>query len=113
MVQSLVIASEGEFSDIDAHSIYKATRALVFFATPHRGLSTEDILRVMDGENFSERVALLKSLDKNSELLQLKLESFIKIAPHFKIYSFYEQMKTRGLVAVCLTTYYITVKRWV
>jgi len=95
-----VIASEQQHDDPEAHSIYEATRALIFFATPHRGLSTENILSMIDVEKHSERAALVKSIDKNSDVLQSQLESFINIASRFRIFSYYEQKKTKKLVEV-------------
>ncbi|KAI5853952.1 hypothetical protein BZA05DRAFT_444219 [Tricharina praecox] len=94
--KSLVIASEEKLRDIETYSIYEATRALIFFATPHRGLSTEDILGMVDAEKQNERACLVRSIDKNSEVLQSRLHDFTKFASRFRIFSFYEQKtKTR------------------
>ena len=99
-----MIASEEQHGDLEAYSIYEATRSLVFFATPHRGLSTEDILSMINAEKHSERAALVKSIDNDSEVLQSQLQRFIDIAltSRFRIFSFYEQKKTKKLVEVRL-----------
>ncbi|KAA8900226.1 hypothetical protein FN846DRAFT_959301 [Sphaerosporella brunnea] len=99
-VHALVKAEEALEWDDDpeTHTIYKATKALMFFGTPHRGLQTEDILSMIDTKSHAERAELVRSIGQNSAGLAAELQKFSYFADRFKIYSFYERQKTRSIV---------------
>jgi hypothetical protein len=97
----LIKAAEGRpAGDLWADSVFQATRASMFFGTPHRGLLTEDILSMMDMETHGERAKLVESIDKNNKDLEAHLRRFINITPRFRIFSFYELKKSKKLVKV-------------
>jgi hypothetical protein len=84
----------------ETHAIYQATKALMFFGTPHRGLPTDDILRMIDPQTHAERAELVKSIGQDSAGLATELRKFSYFCDRFKIYSFYERQKTRSIVIV-------------
>ncbi|KAF8242491.1 hypothetical protein K440DRAFT_616892 [Wilcoxina mikolae CBS 423.85] len=96
IAQSLVRSMDAYFDgDTVLHSICLATQAIFFFGTPHRGLLLpDDILSAIDKDNHGERATLVESIGKDS------VDRFLGVARRFdfKIYSFYEQLKTRKLV---------------
>ena len=101
-VQALVKA-EGAMewdNDADTHAIFQATRAVLFFGTPHRGLPTDDILSMIDTKNNAERAKLVRSIGVGSPVLAAELGKFAHIADNFKLFSFYERQKTKSIVLV-------------
>lgn len=100
-MQSLVTAKQYDITtDPAIHSIFKATYATIFFGTPHRGFSVDDIRAMINEKSGSGRIALVNSIQKNSTNLTIGLDSFLSFAMQFKIISFYEQMMTQKLVQV-------------
>ncbi|KAI5793361.1 hypothetical protein FPQ18DRAFT_167883 [Pyronema domesticum] len=97
--QALVKAEEAleNDDDPDAHAIYQATKGLLFFGTPHHGLPTEDILRMIDDKKHAERADLVRSIGQGSEVLSEELRKFGYFAENYKIYSFYERQKTKSI----------------
>lgn len=102
-LQALVKAEEAleDDDDPETHAIYQATKALMFFGTPHRGLSSDDILSMIDTKTHGERAELLKSISQGSAGLAHELQKFGFFSERFKIYSFYERQKTKRIVIVC------------
>ncbi|KAF8242522.1 hypothetical protein K440DRAFT_565337, partial [Wilcoxina mikolae CBS 423.85] len=94
IIQSLISANRG---DSTARSMFNATKALMFFGTPHRGLPIDDILSMVDEEKHGERAELVRSIDRESGTLEASLQKFIGIAERFKIFSFYELKKSKKL----------------
>lgn len=94
--QSLVRSMEADRYSAQ-HSMCLATKAVFFFGTPHRGLLLpDDILNAIDKHNHGERVTLVESIGKGP------VDEFLRVARYLnlKIYSFYEQLKTRKLEKV-------------
>ncbi|SRR6266511_3045503 len=85
--------------------ILGATRAILFFGTPHRGSVTADLPQVManvanlslagTGRRF--RSDLLDDLKADSRILNDISNSFRTLSPRFKIISFYETESTGPL----------------
>jgi len=48
------------------HSVFMSTHAVMFFATPHRGLLADDILNVLNPESDADRIRLVNSINSNS-----------------------------------------------
>ena len=90
-----------EDDDPETHSIYQATKAIMFFGTPQHGLPTADILSMIDTKNNGERAELVKSIGVGSPVLMGHLQKFAYFSDRFKIFSFYERQKTRSIVMVC------------
>jgi hypothetical protein len=82
------------------HSVFTSTHAVMFFATPHRGLIADDILKVLNPETDADRIRLVNSINSNSDRLTEELRRFINLTRKLKVVSFYEQQKTKGLVKV-------------
>lgn len=89
-------AKESEYSH---GSLFRRTRATMFFGTPHRGFLVDDILAMVNG---STRLALVKSLEEGSEGLATELNKFITYAAGhgMRIVSFKETQQTRKLQQV-------------
>jgi len=87
-------------SDPAAYTIFCATKVLMFFGTLHLELLTDDILSMVHTEYYEERRELVKSVDKDSRDLQSQLRRFNDIAPHFRIFSFYELRQLKQLIEV-------------
>ncbi|KAF8539829.1 hypothetical protein BDD12DRAFT_736122, partial [Trichophaea hybrida] len=101
IAQSVMQAAEAKLGGDPAESaIFDATRVLMFFGTPHRGMLTEDILSMVDHETHGERAELVQSINRSSRELESQLRRFINITPLFrsKIFSFYALRKSRKLV---------------
>jgi len=71
---------------------------VMFFATPHRGMITEDIVSMLDSASAPQsRRDLVASIDQKSDGLKQKLEQFRQNIP-FKIVSFLEMKPSRKLM---------------
>jgi len=97
IAQSLLEAKTRDYDPV-VHSISRSTHAVMFFATPHRGLIADDILKVLNPKTDADRIRLVRSIDANSEALTEELRRFINGFREIKIVSFYEQQKTKRLV---------------
>lgn len=89
--QSLINAR----SDTDDLSVFLSSKAVMFFATPHRGLLTDDI-QAMIGED-SPRKDLVKSLEDAT----VDETKFAACVESIKVVSFNETKQTRRLKKVC------------
>ncbi|KAA8894721.1 hypothetical protein FN846DRAFT_785990 [Sphaerosporella brunnea] len=78
--QALVRAKESEKI---YGSLFRCTRATIFFGTPHRGLSVDDILDMIG--DHSSRVELVKSLQTGSQELAAELRRFKNYVADAKI----------------------------
>jgi hypothetical protein len=81
-------------------NLFKMTKAIFFFATPHRGLLFDDI-RAMVGDG-SPRIDLVRSIGEGQK--EAYLESFTRYAEeeHFRVVTIREMLLTRKLEQVCL-----------
>lgn len=81
-------------------NLFKMTKAIFFFATPHRGLLFEDI-RAMVGDG-SSRIDLIQSIGEGQE--EAYLQSFRRYAEeeHFGVVTVREMLRTKMLEQVCL-----------
>jgi hypothetical protein len=83
--------------------ILDSTRALFLFGTPHGGLRTEELERMVEdlasGEETSS-LMLLRQLREDSDFLQNQRESVTEVLKAAKIYSFYETRKTKAVSKV-------------
>jgi len=72
-------------------SIIKATSAITFIATPHRGSNLAEILnRILQSTDSNNSKQDFSKLAKSSSTLQRLNEQFRHIAPELDIVSFYE-----------------------
>jgi hypothetical protein len=77
-----------------------STKAIVFFGTPHEGLRTHELEKMMDAESGgyeSSRHKLLEQLRDGSDFLESQKDDLSYIWGDFnpRIISFYETVKTR------------------
>ncbi|KAL7268500.1 hypothetical protein RUND412_008873 [Rhizina undulata] len=97
IVQSLVEAAtrKGEIDALVGNSyLVAATCAVIFFGTPHRGISMEDVRKMLAHYDVhNPRIGLLDEI-KNERNLEPDLENFFKLAEGFKVVSFYERIQT-------------------
>ncbi|KAL7267810.1 hypothetical protein RUND412_009588 [Rhizina undulata] len=71
-----------------------ATCAVIFFGTPHRGISMEDVRKMLaDYDVGNPRIGLLNEI-KDEFILEPYLQKFLKLAEGFKVVSFYERLQT-------------------
>ncbi|OJD33149.1 inversin o89019 [Diplodia corticola] len=76
--------------------VYHATYAILFFGTPHRGLSVDDI-RGLLSDHDHPRHGLLDQIKHNSDAVIDQLGDFKNIIQDRKIVSFYEAEQTPQL----------------
>ncbi|KAL7271005.1 hypothetical protein RUND412_006273 [Rhizina undulata] len=97
IVQSLVEAAtrKAEKEAFAGNSyLVAATCAVVFFGTPHRGISMEDVRKMLvDYDISNPRIGLLNEI-KDELILEPYLQGFMKLAEGFKVVSFYERLQT-------------------
>jgi hypothetical protein len=79
--------------------VFDKTHAVMFFATPHRGMLMDDILDMI-GPASREKDQLIRSINQNSGDLARELTKFVNSEKLPKLVSFYEQQKTRRLEKV-------------
>ncbi|KAL7271104.1 hypothetical protein RUND412_006160, partial [Rhizina undulata] len=98
IVQSLVEAAtrKGEIDALVGNSyLVAATCAVIFFGTPHRGISMDDVRkRLADYDVHNPRIGLLDEIEHNAPGLEPELKEFMKLAEGFKVLSFYERLQT-------------------
>ncbi|RPB06364.1 hypothetical protein P167DRAFT_514584, partial [Morchella conica CCBAS932] len=74
-------------------NLFKMTKAIVFFATPHRGLLFDDIVEMV-GEG-SPRLDLVHTIERGQDAEHLLSFSSYAEEEHFGVVSFQETMETR------------------
>ncbi|KAA8904868.1 hypothetical protein FN846DRAFT_907600 [Sphaerosporella brunnea] len=96
LVKAKFDQTRGKKAPLDA--LLQATRGILFFGTPHRGMLVEDLVQALKKSGITEREGLLAEIQQNSKTLELQLGRFVDICDGFKIASFYELKPTRSLV---------------
>ncbi|KAL7271956.1 hypothetical protein RUND412_005262 [Rhizina undulata] len=103
IAQSLVEAAtrKAEMDSFTGNSyLVAATCAVIFFGTPHRGISMEDVRKMLaDYDVRNPRLDLLDEI-KDELALEPHLEGFLKLAEGFKVVSFYERLQTAEVAKV-------------
>jgi pimeloyl-ACP methyl ester carboxylesterase len=94
--QTLIKMKNESFHDELLACILKATYGMIFFGTPHRGMSVENLLDSVDQTGYKSRKELLKEIQDLSN----DLSHFVSFADMFKIYSFVETKQTAQIVVV-------------
>jgi len=74
--------------DKSTRRIFDRTKAVMFFATPLRGILMEDIISILSPDSQG-RANLIQSISTTSDTLKLQLSRFVDIAHRFKIANFY------------------------
>jgi hypothetical protein len=76
---------------------------IIFLATPHKGSTAANLgviaaraVRCTAVVNINRK--LLKRLEKHNDFLEEKSHHFSRISSGFTIYTFYETMKTKGIM---------------
>ena len=84
-------------------SIFEATSGIMFLATPHRGSAAASlgsiaakIVKCTPALTINKR--LLQRLEKHSDYLEEKSHHFSRICSSIAIYTFYETIKTNGIM---------------
>ncbi|KFY14076.1 hypothetical protein V491_06163 [Pseudogymnoascus sp. VKM F-3775] len=77
-------------------STLKATRGILFFAVPHRGMDVEDMITAIRYKNTSEE--RLGQISKDGSYSRQELDNFVDIIKNCKVASFYETALTRRLI---------------
>lgn len=77
--------------------LHKATYGILFFATPHKGLMTDDIQSIIAGTENNPRNALLQQISRNSDLLISQLVDFKNLIRDRKIVSLFKTEQTQRL----------------
>jgi protein SERAC1 len=80
-------------------ALYRATYGILFFAVPHKGMMTEDMLSML-GQDDHPRAVLLTQINRSSEYLISQLADFKDLIGDRKIVTFYETQQTRKLQQV-------------
>ncbi|KAL7269776.1 hypothetical protein RUND412_007546 [Rhizina undulata] len=95
--ESLVEAAtrKGEMESFAGNSyLLAATCAVIFFGTPHRGISLDDVRKMLEDYDVANpRIGLLDEI-KNELNLEPDLKEFLKLAEGLKVLSFYERLQT-------------------
>jgi hypothetical protein len=80
--------------------LYKAIYGIIFFAVPHKGLLTTDILKIIEQQKHGRshpRRKLLRSIELGSEALEGQMKAFTSMVQHRKIVTFHELLETPTL----------------
>lgn len=75
---------------------------MLLFGIPHKGLLTNDIHKVVVGQDNHPRKALLEQIRSKSDLLVFQSADFRNLIRDRKVISFYETVQTRQLQFVCM-----------
>jgi hypothetical protein len=86
-----------EDDDLAMASLHQATYAMIFFATPHKGLVVDDIEQMLAGDENHPRQHLLQQISNKSDVLVHQLADFKNLIRDRKVVSFYETEQTRQL----------------
>ncbi|OQU98905.1 Ankyrin repeat-containing protein [Cladophialophora immunda] len=81
----------------DDGSLVKSTHAFLFFGVPHRGISLEDVAKMVDEDSQPQRALLVREIIQSSSGIDPIMESFINMTMGKKIVSFYETRMTRAV----------------
>ena len=83
------------------YNIFSCTHSILFFGTPHHGSSKANWLdyamrlgRAATLGQHSRKSDLVSALQKESETLQNITDYFVPLMRHFRIYFFWEQLRT-------------------
>ncbi|KAJ5366817.1 hypothetical protein N7541_000758 [Penicillium brevicompactum] len=77
-------------------SLYKATYAIFFFGTPHRGMDIDHIAQMIDGDENHPQRRLLNQIKADSPWLAIQLNNLRNMIDDRKIVSFYENQQTKA-----------------
>jgi hypothetical protein len=80
-------------------SLYQATYGILFFAVPHKGMMTEDMLSMLSQDDHP-RADLLAQINRSSQYLLSQLADFKDLIGDRKIVTFYETQQSRKLQQV-------------
>ncbi|EXJ76254.1 uncharacterized protein A1O5_00762 [Cladophialophora psammophila CBS 110553] len=93
-----------ELSYLPEHEVYgslvKSTHALLFFAVPHRGITLEDVAKMVEEESEPHRASLVQEIIELSDSITPGMESFINMTMDKNIVSFYETRLTKAVMKV-------------
>jgi hypothetical protein len=89
-------ALANEMDEPIVSALYHATYGILFFAVPHKGMMTEDMLSML-GQDDHPRAVLLAQIN---EYLISQLADFKDLIGDRKIVTFYETQQTRKLQQV-------------
>ncbi|OQE11585.1 hypothetical protein PENVUL_c002G01829 [Penicillium vulpinum] len=78
-------------------SLYQATYATIFFATPHKGMIVDDIKQMLTRHENHPRQHLVEQISNKSDILVHQLVDFKNLIGDRKVVSFYETGETRQL----------------
>ncbi|KAL7267094.1 peroxin [Rhizina undulata] len=83
-----------------------STCLVMFFGTPHRGISMRDVRKMLEDDNHNPRISLLEEIE-NELNLEPDRNDFVKLASAegFKIVSFYERLQTAEVAKTTANTY--------
>ena len=84
-------------------AFYKATCAILFFGTPHKGFSVDDIRKVIAAQPNHPRGPLLDEIEEKSSKLAYISTKFKSLVGDRKIVSFYEVEQSRTLDQVAMS----------
>ncbi|KIX95944.1 uncharacterized protein Z520_08199 [Fonsecaea multimorphosa CBS 102226] len=77
-------------------SLVKSTYALLFFGVPHRGITLEDVSKMVE-DSEPHRAPMVQEIIELSNSITPGMESFINMTMDKKIVSFYETRLTRAV----------------
>lgn len=81
-------------------SLHQATRGMLLFAIPHKGLVMDDIQQMLAGDRPHLREPLLQQISRTLDLLVDLLADFKNLIRDRNVVIFYETEQTRQLVFV-------------
>jgi hypothetical protein len=70
---------------------------MLLFAIPHKGLTVDDMQKMLDGQENHPQSALLQQIRSQSDSLAIRLADFKNLIRDRKVVSFYETEQTRQL----------------
>jgi hypothetical protein len=87
-------------------NVFKSTRAIFFFGTPHQGFDDESLLQMVEGVSHGDSSAwklFINQLDEGSNLLRTQRDDITYLldpTSGIEVISFYETKATQGLQKV-------------
>jgi hypothetical protein len=88
------------------NNVFKSTRAIFFFGTPHQGFDDESLLQMVEGVSHGDSSAwksFISELDEGSNLLRTQRDDITYLlgpTSDIEVVSFYETKATPGLQKV-------------